>query len=154
MTADYVVVSPDSWIFKGTGARVGTRLKGLVGDEYDRVNPQYPVPRPIEVLAHSPLTCLGVRSYADSAYYTHAGGAGVFNTGTMRWVESLAPPFGRELVPSDARFTRKVAENVLRAFSEGPAAHRYQAKDNLAAMHEWPGDPISAKHNLWPPIVR
>ncbi len=154
VTADYVVVSPDSWVFAGTGARVGTRLKGLVGDEYDRVNPQYPVPRPIEVLAHSPLTCRGVHSYADSAYYTHQGGAGVFNTGTMRWVESLAPPFGRELVPGDGRLTRKVTRNVLRAFSEGPAANRYKAKDNLAAMHEWPGDPIAAQHNLWPPVVR
>ena len=154
VTADYVVVSPDSWIFKGTGAQVGTRLRGLVGDEYDRVNPQYPVPRPIEVLAHSPLTCRGVHSYADSAYYTHPGGAGVLNTGTMRWVESLAPPYGRELVASDSRLTRKVTVNVLRAFSDGPAASRYKAKDNLAAMHEWPGDPIGAHHNLWPPIVR
>ncbi|HEX9067001.1 MAG TPA: N,N-dimethylformamidase beta subunit family domain-containing protein [Streptosporangiaceae bacterium] len=154
VTADYVVISPESWVFAGTGARAGTRFKGLVGDEYDRVNPRYPVPRPIEVLAHSPLTCRGVHSYADSAYYTHAGGAGVFNTGTMRWVESLAAPYGRELVPGDARFTRKVAVNVLTAFSRGPAAHRYQAKDNLTAMHEWPGDPIAAHHNLWPPIVR
>ena len=154
VTADYVVVSPDSWVFAGTGARTGTRLKGLVGDEYDRVNPRYPVPKPIEVLSHSPLKCRGVHSYSDSAYYTHQGGAGVFNTGTMRWVESLAPPFGRELVPRDARFTRKVTANVLRAFAEGPAANRYKAKDNLAAMHEWPGDPIATHHNLWPPVVR
>jgi hypothetical protein len=153
-TADYVVVSPDSWVFAGTGARTGSRLKGLVGDGYDRVNPRYPVPRPIEVLSHSPLTCRGVHSYADSAYYTHSGGAGVFAAGTMRWVQSLAPPFGRELIPGNARFSRRVTRNVLRAFSQGPAANRYKAKDNLAAMHEWPGDPIAAHHNLWPPVVR
>jgi len=154
VTADYVVVSPGSWIFNGTGARVGTRVRGLVGDEYDRVNPVYPVPRPMEILAHSPLTCRGVHSYADSAYYTHAGGAGVFNTGTMRWVQSLAPPYGRELPAHAARLTRKVTENVLRAFANGPAAARYPAADNLAAMHEWPGDPIAAQRNLWPPVVR
>ncbi|HYS33919.1 MAG TPA: N,N-dimethylformamidase beta subunit family domain-containing protein, partial [Streptosporangiaceae bacterium] len=149
-----VVVSPDAWVFKGTGARVGTRVRGLVGDEYDRVNPAYPVPRPIEVLAHSPLTCRGIHSYSDSAYYTHSGGAGVFNTGTMRWVQSLAPPYGRELSRDGARLTRTVAANVLRAFADGPAAAQYPAADNLAAMHEWPGDPIAAQHNLWPPVVR
>ncbi len=154
VTADYVVVSPDAWVFKGTGARVGTRVRGLVGDEYDRVNPVHPVPRPIEVLAHSPLTCRGIRSYSDSAYYTHSGGAGVFNTGTMRWVQSLAPPFGRELSGDGARLTRKVTANVLRAFADGPAADKYPATENLTAMHEWRGDPIAAHHNLWPPIVR
>jgi hypothetical protein len=153
VTAAYVVVSPGCWVFHGTGAQVGTRIRGLVGDEYDRVNPVYPVPRPIEVLAHSPLTCRRVHSYSDSAYYTHSGGAGVFNTGTMRWVQSLAPDYGRELSPADGRFTRRVTANVLSAFAKGPAAARYPAKDNLAAMHEWPGDPIAAHHNLWPPVV-
>ena len=153
-TAACVVISPRSWVFHGTHATVGTRLRGLVGVEYDRVNPAYPVPKPIEILAHSPLTCRGIRSYSDMAYYTHAGGAGVFNTGTMRWVQSLAPPYGRELARRDAHFTRQVAVNVLDAFASGPAAARYPARDNLAAMHEWPGDPVAANHNLWPPVVR
>jgi N,N-dimethylformamidase beta subunit-like protein len=154
VTTDYVVVSPQSWVFKGTHARVGTSLRGLVGDEYDRVNPAYPVPKPIEILAHSPLTCRGIRSYSDTAYYTHTGGAGVFNTGTMRWVQSLAPPYGRELARQDGSFTRKVTVNVVKAFANGPAAAKYPARNNLGAMHEWPGDPISANHNLWPPVVR
>lgn len=154
VTADYVVTEPDSWVFQRTGAKVGTRVRGLVGDEYDRVNPIYPVPRPIEILAHSPLTCRGVHSYADTAYYTHDGGAGVFNTGTMRWVQSLAPPYGHYVSAHGAHLTRTVAVNVLTAFSRGPAAAAYPAKDNLAATHEWPGDPIDARHNLWPPIVR
>jgi N,N-dimethylformamidase beta subunit-like protein len=153
VTADYVVVSPGAWMFRGTGARAGTRFRALVGDEYDRVNPVYPVPRPIEILAHSPLTCRGVHSYSDSAYYTHSGGAGVFNTGTMRWVQSLAPPYRSGLTPGGARFTRKVTANVLTAFADGPAAAKHPARDNLAAMHEWPGDPIAAQHNLWPPVV-
>ncbi len=152
-TADYVVAVPDAWMFAGTGVRKGTRFRGLVGDEYDRVNPVYPVERPIEIVSHSPLTCRGVHSYSDSAYYTHPGGAGVFNTGTMRWVQSLAPVYGSELGPHPGRFTRRVTANVLRAFAEGPAAHAHPARDNLAAMHEWPGDPIAAGHNLWPPIV-
>jgi len=153
VTADYVVASPHAWVFAGTGVRKGTRFRGLVGDEYDRVNPDYPVERPIEVLSHSPLTCRGIHSYSDSAYYTHRGGAGVFNAGTMRWVQSLERPYGSELRPDCGRFTRRVTANVLRAFADGPAAGKHPARDNLASTHEWPGDPIGAEHNLWPPIV-
>jgi hypothetical protein len=152
--ADYVVATPDAWMFAGTGVRKGTKFRSLIGIEYDRVNPGYPLERPIQVLSHSPLTCNGVNSYADSAYYTHHGGAGVFNTGTMRWVESFAPPLYRWGITQECgRFTRRVTANVLRAFADGPAGARHPARDNLAAMHEWPGDPIAARHDLWPPVV-
>ncbi|HVB42345.1 MAG TPA: N,N-dimethylformamidase beta subunit family domain-containing protein [Streptosporangiaceae bacterium] len=152
--ADYVVATPHAWMFLGTGARKGTRFRALVGIEYDRVNPGAPLERPIQILSHSPLTCHGVNSYSDSAYYTHRGGAGVFNAGTMRWVESFAPPFYHWGITKECgRFTSRVTANVLRAFAEGPAAEKYPAKDNVAAMHAWPGDPIAAGHNLWPPIV-
>ncbi len=87
--APYVVASPHSWLFAGTGVAEGARFGNLVGVEYDRVNPAYPVPRPIQVLSHSPLVCQGASSFADSAYYTHSGGAGVFNSGTMRWVGAI-----------------------------------------------------------------
>jgi hypothetical protein len=152
--ADYVVATPDAWMFRGTGVAEGTSFRALIGIEYDRVNPGYPVQRPIQVLSHSPLTCNGVNSYADSAYYTHPGGAGVFNAGTMRWVESFGPPlYGWGITAQCGRFTRRVTANVLRAFADGPAAARYPARDNLSAMQEWPGDPLAAGHNLWPPVV-
>jgi hypothetical protein len=152
--ADYVVASPGAWMFAGTGARVGTSFPALVGIEYDRVNPGYPLERPIQVLSHSPLTCNGVNSYSDSAYYTHASGAGVFNAGTMRWVESFGPPlYNWGITAACGRFTRRVTANVLRAFADGPAAAKYPAHDNLDAMKEWPGDPIAAGHNLWPPVT-
>ncbi len=151
--ADYVVATPDAWMFAGTGARKGTRFAALVGIEYDRVNPGYPVERPIQVLSHSPVTCNGVNSYADSAYYTHSSGAGVFNAGTMRWVESFGEPlYGWGITKECGKFTRKVTANVLRAFADGPAAHSHPAHDNLDAMNEWPGDPLAAQHNLWPPV--
>jgi hypothetical protein len=153
--AHYVVATPDAWMFAGTGVAKGTSFPGIIGIEYDRVNPGWPVERPIQVLSHSPLTCRGVNSYADSAYYTHASGAGVFNTGTMRWVGAFDPyqygEFGVDRRGGD--FVRKVTANVLRAFSEGPAAAKYPAHDNLDAMQEWAGDPIAAQHDLWPPVV-
>jgi hypothetical protein len=151
--ADFVVATPDAWMFAGTGVQTGTKFTGLVGIEYDRVNPVYHVEQPIQVLSHSPLTCRGVNSYSDSAYYTHRGGAGVFNTGTMRWVASSArpyPPFG--LNRRSAEFVSRVNANVLRGFADGPAAAKHPARDNLDATHEWPGDPIAAQHNLWPPV--
>jgi hypothetical protein len=140
-------------MFAGTGVRKGTRFRGLVGIEYDRVNPGEPVERPIEILSHSPLTCRGVNSYSDSAYYTHSGGAGVFNAGTMRWVASFAGPYQFGMNRHTGEFTRDVTANLLRAFGGGPAAANHPAHDNLAAMREWPGDPIAAQHNLWPPVV-
>jgi hypothetical protein len=147
--ADYVVLAPDAWMFRGTRVRRGSRFRALVGIEYDRVNPGHPVERPMQIVAHSPLICDGVRSYADSAYYTHRGGAGVFNTGTMRWVESFGRPVRRAITRACGRFTCRVTANILEAFAEGPAAAGYPAYDNLEAMQAWPGDPIAARHDLW-----
>jgi hypothetical protein len=45
--ANYVVASPNAWLFAGTGVSKGTTFTGLVGIEYDRVNPGAPVERPI-----------------------------------------------------------------------------------------------------------
>jgi hypothetical protein len=148
-TADYVVVTPSSWIFAGTGVAKGTSFAGLVGTEYDRVNPGAPVQRPIQVLAHSPLTCRGINSYSDSAYYTHAGGAGVFNSGTMRWVQAITGGHQYGITPAANQFVKQATSNILRAFADGPAAARYRAVDNLDAMDEYAGDPIAAQHNLW-----
>jgi N,N-dimethylformamidase beta subunit-like, C-terminal len=153
VSAPYVVATPDAWLFAGTGVQKGTRFTGLVGIEYDRVNPVYPVQRPIEVLSHSPLQCRGVNSYSDSAYYTHNSGAGVLNTGTMRWVACCNDLRLFGLNKRASEFARAVTSNVLHAFADGPAAAKYPARDNLAAMDEWAGDPIAAQHNLWPPTV-
>jgi hypothetical protein len=138
------VASPSSWVFKGIGVPSGTSFPHLVGVEYDRVNPGYPLERPIEVLSHSPLVCNGVSSYADSAYYTHAAGAGVFNSGTMRWVEALYGDQPHGIGNSTAAFVRQVTTNIFRAFADGPAASRYPAHDNLDAMHEYVGDRMGA----------
>ena len=151
--APYVVLSPSSWVFAGTGARAGSSFPHLVGVEYDRVNPAFPVPRPIEVLSHSPLRLNGTASYADCAYYTRPGGAGVFNTGTMRWVESLYGDQPHGITGATPGFTRRVTANVLRAFAGGPAAARYPARDNLGRVHEHAGDPAGSPGNLQLPAA-
>ncbi|RCH69773.1 hypothetical protein DT019_07815 [Streptomyces sp. SDr-06] len=147
-TADYVVTSPDHWLFEGTGVRKGSAFPGLVGTEYDRANGSG-TPRPIEVISHSPLTCRGVHSYANSAYYTASSGAGVFNTGTMRWVQSTVGDGGHGIDATTAKFTSRVTENLLRTFAAGPAGRTHPAKDNLDTFHPYAGDPTWSKRNLW-----
>ncbi len=146
--APYVVASPTSWLFAGTGVPEGASFDNLVGIEYDRVNPAYPVERPIQVLSHSPLVCQGASSFADSAYYTHSGGAGVFNSGTMRWVGAIYGDRPHGIGGKTPAFVKQVTANLLRAFADGPAAARYPARDNLDAMHEYVGDPIGNPANL------
>src|SRR5450756_880593 len=146
--AALVVSSPKSWIFKGTGVAAGDSFPHLVGIEYDRVDPAYPVQRPIEVLSHSPLTCQGKASFGDSAYYTHSGGAGVFNSGTMRWVEAIYGDQPHGIGGQTPGFVRQSTTNILRAFADGPAAAKYPANDNLDAIHEYNGDPVGNPQNL------
>jgi hypothetical protein len=141
--APFVVTSPSSWVYAGTGVPAGASFPHLVGVEYDRVNPAYPVQRPIEVLSHSPLTCNGVASYGDSAYYTHSGGAGVYNCGTMRWVEALYGDEPHGIGGATPAFVRQVTTNVLTAFAHGPAAAKHKANDNLDATAEATGSPIA-----------
>ncbi|WP_374772014.1 hypothetical protein OG756_01690 [Streptomyces sp. NBC_01310] len=139
--APYVVSHPDHWLLAGTGARAGDSFPHLVGIEFDRVNLSFPTPRPIEVLAHSPVVCKGRPSYADTAYLSLPGGAAVFATGTMRWVEALdaSGPGGRKANHGlDARaghFTRTVTANVLQAFARRAAGRARPAQDNLAVHY-------------------
>ncbi|MEV7177351.1 N,N-dimethylformamidase beta subunit family domain-containing protein [Kitasatospora sp. NPDC093679] len=138
--APYVVTEPGHWVFAGTGTKAGDSFAHLVGVEYDRVNTAFPTPRPIEVVAHSPVVCDGRRSFADTAYWTVPGGAGVFASGTMRWVEALDAqgPGGHGNHGMDGRtgdLVRRVTENVLTAFAAGPAARTHPAVDNVATVY-------------------
>lgn len=139
--APYVVTHPGHWLFEGTGAKAGDRFEHLVGVEYDKVDTGFPTPRPIEILAHSPVVCEGRPSHQDSAYYTVPSGAGVFATGTMRWVEALdASGDGRSganhgLDARSGALTTRVTENLLRVFAAGPAGRTHPAQDNLKAVY-------------------
>ncbi|SEE23917.1 hypothetical protein SAMN05428954_2121 [Streptomyces sp. 2112.3] len=139
--APYVVHSADHWLFAGTGAKRGDAFDHLVGVEYDRVTPQAPTPKRLEILAHSPLVCNGRRSHADSAYYTVPSGAGVFSSGTMRWVEALMAGTrddGRDHGMDDRTraFVTRTTENLLRAFAVAPAAKiRPVPRSNVLAVY-------------------
>jgi hypothetical protein len=128
---DFVVVEPDAWMFEGTGAVHGSSYGRLVRVEYDKLFPDVPVPRPIQILSDSPLMCHGAATFANSCYYTVPSGAGVFSSGTLGWTPALpAGGYARQNPPETLQFARKVSENILRAFAEGPAGLKYPARDN------------------------
>ena len=133
----YVVQRPDFWLFAGTGVRQGTRFPGLVGPEYDRAYPKPGTPRPLEVVAHSPVSCRGVHSYSDSTYYVARSGAAVFATGTMRWTCALAGRCQKVGInAAGSRFVRIVLARLLTAYAAGPAGRQHPAVDNFPSLHE------------------
>lgn len=128
---DYVIASPDWWGFRGTGVRLGDHVTGLVGPEADRVYPDGRLPRPLQVLSHSPYSCRGVPTSSQSVYYSAPSGSGVFNAGTLRWGCSLVDRCDRPLGTATARFTRAVTGTVLLEFARGPVGERHPARDNV-----------------------
>jgi len=65
-----VKAKKSSW-FTGTGLRAGTSVPGIVGPEYDRVDPAYPRPPGLHILTASPLVnSVGGSDTANSTMYT------------------------------------------------------------------------------------
>jgi hypothetical protein len=145
--ADLVVTDPSSWLWHGI-ASAGTHIPGIVGSEYDRVNPGAPTPRGIEVLTHSPVRCRGIRSYSDSAYYGEPSGAGVFDAGTSLWVAALNQTCtGCVTTRAGSALVAAVTTRLLTAMVVGPLRLSHPALGNLSALHEYAGDPIAARVN-------
>ncbi|WP_234384937.1 N,N-dimethylformamidase beta subunit family domain-containing protein [Streptomyces sp. MMG1121] len=139
--APYVVRAADHWLYEGTGVRSGDGFAHLVGVEYDRVTPGAPTPGELEITAHSPLVCGGRPSHSDSAYYTASAGAGVFATGTTRWVEGLVAGTGmlghdHGMDRRTRGFVTRTTENLLRTFAKGPAArHAPPPRSNVRTVY-------------------
>lgn len=128
---DLVVASPRWWGFRGTGVRRGHRVAGLIGPEADRVYPDDLLPRPLEVLGHTPYECRGVATTAQTVYYTSASGAGVFAAGTLRWGCALVDRCERPLGRRTADFVGVVTDNLVHGFARGPVGREHPARDNV-----------------------
>ena len=131
VNADMVIGEATAWVFAGTGLKDGDKLPKLVGNEYDRVTPERPTPPNIEVLAHSPVVCRGVKSFSDMTYYTASSGAGVLATGTFQLEAHMGPPCPDDKVQGLDCQVRKLLTNVLVTFARGPAGVDHPSKNNL-----------------------
>ena len=137
--ADLVVTDPDAWLFRGLGLRKGQRLPGLVGSEFDRVALKGTTPRPLQIMAHSPVACAGYPEFADLAWYTTSSGAGVFAAGTLDWNAAMGGPDAvtRSVVT-------KVTERVLAAVARPQAGRTTPAVDNVATYYSPAGLPLDS----------
>ena len=125
-----VVTDPGSWVWAGGGVSAGESLPGLVGPEFDQVNPMEPTPRPIEVLARSPVSCGAAPTYSDVSYFVAASGAGVFDAGTEDWMcalpEAACPVHASA---ADQRAVQAATANILTAFAARPAGRAHRARE-------------------------
>ncbi len=130
---DLVVGAAGSWVFAGTGLENGDRIPGAIAGEYDRIWPDEPTPRSVQILGHSPLFCRGSTRYADTTYYTARSRAGVFNVASTDWVDVIecARPVSK---PSCAPPAVTITRNVLRLFAAGPAGDTHPSVPNLGAF--------------------
>lgn len=133
--ADMVVSDPSAWVFAGTNLQAGDRLANVVGPEYDRYRPDVPQPPgPVQVLAHSPLTCRDEATYSDMTYYSTPSGSGVFATGTNWWISRLA----RDCVPTEPcpleENVERITRNVLDVFARGPAGRAHPSEANYTRI--------------------
>jgi hypothetical protein len=127
-----VVSEPSSWLFAGTGLRLGATVRGVLSGDfqaYDRALGG--TPSGVEILAHSRVTISGHpdRDYADTTYYTLPGSfAGVFSSGTVGWIPSLQGCATGPACP--AGVMQEITGNLLRVFGAGPVGLKYPSTGN------------------------
>lgn len=143
--ADMVITDPDGWLFRGLGLRAGQRLPGLVGSEFDRVVLALQTPRPMQIMAHSPVSCYGYPEYSDLVWYSAASGAGVFAAGTLDWNQGLSSGDATSRTVVTA-----VTERVMKAISLPRAGQALPAVDNVARHYSPSGVPLDDKGNPVP----
>jgi hypothetical protein len=141
VAGDMRVVDAESWLFDGSGLRNGDVLPGLIGNEYDRVQPERPTPPQIQVFCHSPVVCRNKHTFADVTWYAAPSGAGVFAAGTFEWVKRLgSDTTGHAPSATDPPAAlQKVTQNLFAALAAGPAGRAHPPKRNLEALGITPG---------------
>lgn len=134
---DITVVDPDHFAFAGTGLDEGAAIVDVLGSEFDRYVPGPASPQNVQILCHSPAHCVLGELTSDMSYYTVKGGGGVFNSGTASFTDrlwanagALPQPFAPGPVPGCTEYVTKITENVLAAFSKGPASEHYPSVAN------------------------
>ena len=129
-SAPLVVENASAWIFKGTGLQDGWSIPGVIESDFDHIIPGDSMPTNIEVLGHSPIPLTEAftgqgqwsgQTYSDMTYYTNqSGAAGVFDSGTVNWINALTP-CATSTTPCPASAVQQITGNLLWLFGQGPA---------------------------------
>ena len=131
--APLIISDPTGWMFTGTHITPGEQFPDVVGNEYDRVTPELPTPKDIQVVAHSPVTCRNRPSFSDMTYYSAPSGAGVFASGTLFLQKHMGPLCSPgDLATNGDCQLRRLVTNVITAFAAGPAGSKHPSTNNLA----------------------
>ncbi len=106
---DVVISNAEHWVYTGTGAQNGDRLRGLLGYETD-ASFGY-APSGTEIIAHSPDPW----GYADMTVYEwEPSGAIVFAAGTIQWSWGLD---SSDIYPSrESPVAQQMTRNILARF--------------------------------------
>jgi hypothetical protein len=130
VSGDMVIIDPSNWIMAGTGLPAGGKIMGAVQDEYDSYRAADPGPKNVEIVARSPITCVGRHDNADTTYYTAPSGAGVFDSGSLGFIGGLVtnPQPG-----TPAAYVTTMTRNLLAGFGPGPAGRLHPSVPNNAA---------------------
>ena len=136
-----VVWAYDSFLFAHTGLKRGSKIPGVVDSDIDHVDPVLS-PANIEVLAHSPVPLSetytnqgrwGSLTYADTTYFTDpTTKAGVFDAGTVNWIDSLTPCAPSPACPSPVM--RQLTGNLLHLFGQGPTGTILPSRSNASTV--------------------
>ena len=139
VTAPMVINDASSWVFQGTNLHDGSSLGGVIASDIDHVTDGSP--SNVEILAHSPIPAgegtisggtWGGVSYSDMVYFTYpASGAGVIDTGNNVWIGDLRPCIE---AGCSAPVLRKITNNILRAFGQGPAGLVHPSQPNADSV--------------------
>jgi hypothetical protein len=117
---DWIVADAANWIFAASGLKNGDHLPGLVGYEYDKVYPNFPVPQGDSILSSSPVHNIINNGFdmSNATVYTAQSGARVFDAGTIQWSWGLDGYGGHNVVNASAQ---KITKNILLNFLTVPS---------------------------------
>ena len=127
---DMVIIDPTNWIMAGTGLATGGKITGAIEAEYDSYRAADPGPKNVEIVARSPVDCVGRSDHADTTYYTAPSGAGVFDSGSLGFIGGLVtdPHPG-----TPEGYVTTMTKNLLAGFGPGPAGRAHPSVPNNSA---------------------
>ncbi|MGO8873938.1 MAG: N,N-dimethylformamidase beta subunit family domain-containing protein [Acidimicrobiales bacterium] len=138
----FAVANSGSWFFKGTGLLNGSEVPGVIQSDIDHQITGPLDPPTLQILGHSPVPLGDVYTnqgkwsgftYADTVYWTApTSEAGVFDSGTVNWINMLAPCSGQSSCATP--LMDRMTGNLLWLFGQGAAGKIIPAVPNASTI--------------------